>query len=443
LVADSVGIDRVVVINDDATERGGAAGIALLSARLLDARHIPVTFLSGSGDIDPHLEASGVEIGVLGGRHILGGSRGTAAIRGLFDPTPQARLARWIAARDTPGTVYHLHNWHKVLSPSVFGALRRVVRRLVISAHDYFLACPNGGYFNYPQHAACELVPGSWRCIATACDRRNYTHKLWRVARHWTRQGLLDLNGSGATVLAVHQVMVPLLARAGIDESGIEVLRNPVVPWRRSRVVAEQNRHVFFIGRLDGDKGADLLAHAARQAGAPLRIVGDGPLAASIARDNPDAELLGWRTRDQIATLIESARMVVSPTRCRETFGLVPLEALMSGVPVVLSSLFPTSDELSRLDLGIVCDPLDERTLAAVIAKLLYDDRRVREMSVRGFAEARMFAPTPEQWCEELVTLYRRRLGGTGARRATASSLPPRRNVAAGMTAGLAEATQC
>src|SRR6267154_5630435 len=90
-------------------------------------------------------------------------------------------------------------------------------------------------------------------------------------------------------------------------------------------------------------------------------FVGDGPLAASIARDNPDAELLGWRTRDQIASLIASARMVVSPTRSRETFGLVPLEALMSGVPVVLSGSFPTSDELSRRDLAVVCEPLDEQ----------------------------------------------------------------------------------
>src|SRR3977135_104631 len=202
-IIDPIGIERVVVINDDATEQGGAAAIALLSTRLLNARHIPVTFLSGSADIDP-------ELGVLGGRHILDGPRGTAAVRGLFDPAIQTRLAQWIAVRDTPGTVYHLHNWHKVLSPSVFGALRRVAHRLVISAHDYFLACPNGGYFIYPQHTACELVPGSWRCIATACDRRHYAHKLWRVARHWTRQRMLDLNGSGAIVLAVHQAMVPL-----------------------------------------------------------------------------------------------------------------------------------------------------------------------------------------------------------------------------------------
>jgi glycosyltransferase involved in cell wall biosynthesis len=442
-MTDPVGIDRVVVINDDAAERGGAAAIALLSARQLIARDIAVTFLSGSADIDPDLEASGVKVGVLGGRHILDGSRGAAAARGIFNPTTQTRLAQWIAAYDTPSTVYHLHNWHKALSPSVFSALRRVAHRLVISAHDYFLACPNGGYFIYPQHAACELVPGSWRCIATACDRRHYAHKLWRVARHWTRQRMLDLNESGAIVLAVHQAMVPLLGRGGIDESRISVLRNPVIPWRRTRVKAEQNRHVFFIGRLDGDKGADLLARAARHAGAPLRIVGDGPLAATIARDNPDAELLGWQTRDQIANLIESARMVVSPTLSRETFGLVPLEALMSGVPVVLSRLFPTSDELSRLDLGVVCDPLNERTLAAAITELLHDDRRVREMSVRGFAEARMFAPTPEQWCDKLVTLYRRRLDDSSARRSTAETWSPRRNLAAGTTAGLAEAAQC
>ena len=442
-IIDPIGIERVVVINDDATEQGGAAAIALLSTRLLNARHIPVTFLSGSADIDPELEGSGAEIGVLGGRHILDGPRGTAAVRGLFDPAIQTRLAQWIAVRDTPGTVYHLHNWHKVLSPSVFGALRRVAHRLVISAHDYFLACPNGGYFIYPQHTPCELVPGSWRCIATACDRRHYAHKLWRVARHWTRQRMLDLNGSGAIVLAVHQAMVPLLARAGIDESRIRVLRNPVVPWRRARVIAEQNRHVFFIGRLDGDKGADLLARAARQAGAPLRIVGDGPLAASIARDNPDAELLGWRTRDQIASLIASARMVVSPTRSRETFGLVPLEALMSGVPVVLSGSFPTSDELSRRDLAVVCDPLDERTLAVAITKLLHDDRRVRGMSLRGFTEARTFAPTPAQWCDKLVTLYRRRLDDASFGRSSAADWPPPRDLAASATASSAGPIQC
>ena len=66
--------DRVVVINDDAVERGGAAAIALASARLLRARGVPVTFLSGTGPIDPALEACGVSVAVLGGRHLLDGT---------------------------------------------------------------------------------------------------------------------------------------------------------------------------------------------------------------------------------------------------------------------------------------------------------------------------------------------------------------------------------
>src|SRR5260370_27712795 len=96
-------LDRVVLINDDATERGGAAVIALTSARLLNARRIPVTILSGSADVDPELKTLGIDVEVLGCRHILEGSRAAVGVRGLFDPTTQARLAGRIAAHDIPG----------------------------------------------------------------------------------------------------------------------------------------------------------------------------------------------------------------------------------------------------------------------------------------------------------------------------------------------------
>jgi hypothetical protein len=130
---------------------------------------------------------------VLGGRQLLERSRFSAAASGLYDPATQTALARWIGANDTPRTVYHLHNWHKVLSPSAFVALRPVAARLVMSAHDFFLACPNGAYFHYPRQHECDLAPNGAACIATACDRRHYAHKLWRVARHGLRHRLFDL----------------------------------------------------------------------------------------------------------------------------------------------------------------------------------------------------------------------------------------------------------
>ena len=325
-------LDRVVVINDDTEERGGAAVVALGSARLLRQRGVPVTVLSSDGGNAALLQL-GAETVALGGQNIMSGSRVAAALRGLYDTGTRDAVSGWIGVHDTPGTVYHLHNWHKVLSPSVFRALRPIASRLLISAHDYFLVCPNGGYFRYPQQSVCEFVPGSARCLSTNCDRRHYGHKLWRAARHELRRFLFDLTDTLADILVVHDGMVPHLMRAGVPRQRLRVVRNPVLPWRSARVPAEGNRDVLYVGRVEADKGVDLLARAARRAGVRLRIAGAGSLEATIRRENPAAELLGWRSREQVAQLASDARMVVIPTRCRETFGLVGIEALLSGIP--------------------------------------------------------------------------------------------------------------
>ena len=408
-------INRVVVINDDATERGGAAAIALASARLLRSRNVPITYLSGDPAGADELARAGVQVSVLGGRHILEGSRATAALRGLYDPTTRAALKRWMAANDTPGTVYHLHNWHKVLSPSIFEPLRDVAFRLVISAHDYFLACPNGGYFIYPRQSPCEIRPGSLRCIATDCDRRHYAHKLWRVVRHQMRQQVFDLHAPGAVVLTVHDGLIAHFASAGIAEQNLRTLRNPVTPWRSDRVLAEQNQDVFFVGRIDEDKGVDLLARAAQRAGVRVQLIGDGSLAAALASDYPNLQLHGWKSREQIAEMVGNARMVVLPTRCRETFGLVALEALTSGIPVIISRFAMIADEVAQHGFGAMCDPYDEAALAETIGNLARDDERVEGMSRRAFAYAHEMAPTPAEWCGALLRLYADRLGGGNA----------------------------
>ena len=398
-------LDRIVVINDDTEERGGAAAVALTSVHLLRRRGIPVTVLSSDGGSETLVQL-GAQTVALGGRHIMSGNRVAAALRGLYDAGTGGAVSDWIAANDTPGTVYHLHNWHKVLSPSVFRALRPVASRLLISAHDYFLVCPTGGYFRYPQQSACQLTPGSVRCLTANCDRRHYGHKLWRVARHELRCFLFDLTDTPAEILVVHNGMVPHLMRAGIPRQRLRVLRNPVLPWRPSRVQAESNRDVFYVGRVEADKGVDLLARAAQRTGARLRIIGAGSLEATVRRENPAAELLGWRSREQLAQLTGDARIVVIPTRCRETFGLVGIEALLSGIPIIVSQFSLISDEIVRHGFGLSCDPYDEAALADAIAALDRDDGRVREISCRAFSGARALAPTPEQWCDELLRIY-------------------------------------
>lgn len=406
-------IDRVVIINDDSVERGGAASIALTSVRLLRQRGVPVTVVCGDEGENPELTALGVEFVALCGTHILERSRAGAFLEGIYNRSAKRLLSDWIGRNDTPGTIYHLHTWTKILSPSIFRVLRSVQDRLLISSHDFFLVCPNGGYFNFRDHSACTLAPMGLSCALASCDRRHYAHKLWRVARQGVRQLLLDLGHTRATILVVHEGMIPFLKSGGVSGSALKVLRNPILPWRTQRVMAERNSEVFYVGRLEADKGVDLLARAARQARVRLRVVGVGPMSEMLARDFPEVELLGWRSREELELLIASARMLVMPTRTRESFGLVALEALTSGVPVIASTNALIAEELERLGLGIACDPHDEAGLTAAIRALADDDQRVDIMSRRAYDQARLLAPTPDSWCEHLLMHYAEKLEGS------------------------------
>lgn len=400
-------IDRVVVITDDVGHSGGAAVIALSSVKQLCQKGVPVTVFCGDDGRSPELAGLAVEVVPVCATHIMDGSRAAAAVRGLYNRGARALLDQWIGANDTDRTVYHLHNWHKMLSPSVFFALRKVERRLLLSTHDYFLVCPNGSYFHFPGNKPCSLPPLGGRCLAASCDKRHYGHKLWRVARQGMRSAAIGLGNTRATIVVVHDAMIPLMVRGGVPSASIRVLRNPVAAWCDARVPAEANSSVFFVGRLEIDKGVGVLANAAKLAGASLKVVGDGPLRAQLAAKHPDAQFLGQKSRSELAELMRGARMLVLPSLSRETFGLVAVEALLSGVPVIISRAAPISQEIEALGIGITTPPGDVAALADAIGGLLADDDAIRRMSERAMLRARTLAPTHEQWANQLAGLYR------------------------------------
>lgn len=414
------GIERVVVISDDSVESGGAAGIALASIRMLRSRGIPVTLLTGDAGENPELAEVGAQVVALGARDLLTGPRVMAALRGLYNPAAASMVADWIDRYDTLGTVYHLHNWHKVLSPSVLVPLAKVASRLVCSLHDYFLVCPNGGYSHFPRNEPCELRPMSAACLVSNCDKRHFVHKAWRTARHLIRMSALSLARTQATMLAVHDGMVAFMERGGIPRRNIRVLRNPVTPWSSVRIQAECNHNVFFVGRLEQDKGADVLARVCARVGAPLTMIGGGTLTDDIRATMPGAELMGRLPADAVSRAVSRARMLVMPTRCRETFGLVAAEAAMSGIPVVVSQLAPISGDLVRLRAGVSCNAGDEDGLAETIRWLLADDAAIARMSLRGFESARTLAPDAGAWCDELIETYREILSKVDADRGRA-----------------------
>ncbi len=404
-------IDRVVVLNDVSVARGGATGLALASVRGLRARGVPVTWVTGDAGEAPELRALGVEVVPLGQALLLEAGLRGALLRGLYNRRTVAVLGDWIGRHDTAGTVYHVHTWSRILSPSVFRALRPVAARLLISAHDFFLVCPNGGYVRYGSGQPCRLRPMSAACVLASCDRRSHGHKLWRVARQAVRQMVFDLRRTPPLVLAIHDGMRPGLERGGIPDAAIRVLRNPIRPFSATRIPAERNREIVFVGRLHPEKGADLAARAARRAGVPLRVIGDGPMLGALRRDHPEVAFDGQQPPAAIGRLVAGARALVMPSRYPEPFGLVAGEALWSGLPVILGDTALMAAEIRARGAGLACDVRDEAALADAMRMVLDDDAAARRMSEQAFAETRDLGLTPAAWQAALEAAYAERVG--------------------------------
>ena len=152
---------------------------------------------------------------------------------------------------------------------------------------------------------------------------------------------------------------------------------------------ALDGRRLLFVGRLVGFKGVDYLVTAMREVDATLSIVGKGPEREALeqrARNEGVTEKVrfeGFVSEERLARLYERATVFVLPSSARnESFGIVQLEAMQHGLPVVNTAL-PTGVPFVSVDgqTGLTVPPRDPGALADAVESLLADPERYRRFS--------------------------------------------------------------
>ncbi len=399
--------ERVVIINDFSVARGGATALALLAAELFREQDIPVTLFAGDNAENPELDKLGIDVVSVGSKPLLEQSTLRAMTTGLYNSQAKAALQTLIQTRDTPGTIYHVHAWSLILSPSIFSALRPVASRVFIHSHDQFLACPNGAFFDFQKGKNCSLTPLGMTCLTTHCDKRSYVHKGWRVSRQAVLAKMLNDKTPWGGIILIHPKMEPRLKRFGYANSKMVTVRNPVDPFAQARVTAEQNDTFFFVGRVEPDKGILELARAATAAEVPLSVIGDGPLCDVLRAEFPDIEQLGWCDKPTMGRHMQKARALVMPSRFAEPFGLVAVEALQSGIPVIVGHDAFLADEITENGLGFACNIHDVDAFRDMLlhVKTLGADE-MKRMSELGFSNTHPLALQPQEWCDALLALF-------------------------------------
>jgi glycosyltransferase involved in cell wall biosynthesis len=159
-------------------------------------------------------------------------------------------------------------------------------------------------------------------------------------------------------------------------------------------VHSDRGTYLLFLGRMSPDKGCHRAVEVAREAGVPLKIAGKmrEPLEreyfeAYVAPHLGDGvEYLGETSHGKKVALLQNARATLFPIAWEEPFGLVMIESMACGTPVVATRWGAVPEVIEHGRSGIVVD--DYREMAAALG----DSDRLEPLECRRYVEQRFSA---------------------------------------------------
>jgi glycosyltransferase involved in cell wall biosynthesis len=303
-----------------------------------------------------------------------------------FHPTaPDPGLVRSLAGlcRRERVELVHAHGW---MAHSAVAAARRAGVPVVVSLHDYGLDCAVRSRSRADGTACPGARPGA--CLGCAGARYGPARAGLLVAglvasrRWWPSVSAFVANSASvaqaATAAGVAcEVIPPWLAPQAAPDAA------PVAGLPAGDFVA-------FVGALARHKGVAVLADAWRPGPGPA------PLVALVARPEAGAPALPPGTvvhtdvdHPRVLATLSRAAVTVVPSTYAEPFGLVAVESMWAGSPVVASDTGGLRDVLDGGRAGVLVPPGDARALRAAVTGLLADPERRRALAAAGRRRAR------------------------------------------------------
>lgn len=287
-------------------------------------------------------------------------ARASRDVTVIHEPNPVALASDWLTRQDGPLVVW-FHS--EVLRPQwkyrllYQPLLRRVLRR----ASAIVVSSPN-----LAEHAA-ELQPFQFKCV-----------------------------------------VIPF----GIDRDRLAL--TPGVAGRAAELrVAAGRPSLLFVGRLVPYKGVDVLLRAMAGIDAALWVIGDGPLRQALEAETARCGLtdrvrfLGPLPDADVVAHLHACDVFVLPSVTHaETFGMVQLEAMICGKPVVCTNVRSGVPWVNRHEeTGLVVEPGDVEGLANALRRLLGDTALRSRMGVAG-RERVLSTFSLEQMASRTAALY-------------------------------------
>lgn len=351
-------IKNVVIVNDFNYTQGGASKVAIDTAKLLADKGIKVYFFSALNKTEEQI--AGIEyittnqVEALREKNKIKG-----IINGIYNFKTKKELQKLLEKLDKSTTIIHVHGWTKALSSSVFDIALKMQFKVVLTVHDYFTSCPNGGYFNYKKCEICHLKPMSFKCITCNCDSRNYFFKLYRILRQKIQNKILKN--------LKNKIFISDFSKRILDNNenlndNITIIPNPIIIKNEKFKNVEEKDYYLFVGRVCKEKGAEIFCKEISNQEKKGIVIGDGPELKKLKTKYKKIIFKGWLNNKETINYIYNSDALIFPSLCYETLGLTVIEALILGKPCIVSENTAASQYINEKN-GILFNPNKEGDL--------------------------------------------------------------------------------
>lgn len=304
--------------------------------------------------------------------------------RMLFSFEAQEKIS--LLVRRVQPDIVHVNNIYYQISPSIFLTLRELGIPTVMTVHDYHLISPE--YTRWSHHRVEDL---SRRGILSAAFSRfhknSFFASLAAVAtyRLHERMGLYHL---ADRYIAPSEFIKNELIKKGFDSTKIRVLPFGIEAQKITPAIGWDHGYILYVGQLVEEKGIWPLLKAAKNLPQiKFKIVGTGAEEERIKRaaiNLSNVEFVGFAVGEALGNLYRGARCVVAPSLWQEVFGLVALEAMAAGKPVIVSNIGGLPEVVSDRVTGLLVQPGSVPELTEAIERLSSDNEMARKMGFAG-----------------------------------------------------------
>jgi glycosyltransferase involved in cell wall biosynthesis len=384
---------RVLFVNDYAFEAGGAETLVAAERSCLEARgHRTALFSLDSEDLygpandwwAPFRDPRG---------------RIASTLHQLWNPAAGRAMKRAVA-RFEPELI-HYHTLTRLSSLVLTEAVRRPA---VLTMHDYGVMYPLLKR-RFPDGRFCGV--GRFPCCTQHAGVVRYLFEVWRTGNHRRRMQNLRY------VLVPSRYMEAVAGACGMAhvvycQNGVSNELAVVGPHKRTA-------EILYAGRFEQEKGVLALIAAFELVadGLPtvrLALAGAGNARGAVverartSRHSDKIGLLGHLTAQDLAWRYATCRAVAVPSLWPEPFGLVGLEAMFAGTPVVGSGRGGMSEWLQEEQNGLIADPEDADAFSGALTRILTDDALYARLSAACEMAASRFDIS--QHVERLERIY-------------------------------------